>query len=304
MSSNRACLCVVAWRQCPELYQTLAAIPGLDVYVLSHLPKFSEGQWLSELLPSERVLWAPNLGYDWGGYQQFITTGIHHQYDFVFFSHDDIVLLDQGLFRACEELIASRDGSCVVGNGRASDKRDYPRTHIHCYAHSHWKPPSWDFCHDTVRGSFFATSSQALDRIGDFEVLWDRRGFFGVGAGNWSLPRHLWEDPGPLRRACLSLLERDLSLQPLPARAGAWARRTSPDSAVARLARPVQVSTFPGSRTDDRLHEQRLSIRKTSLGADHGPHIFFPISLAGISFHALLRSSPQPSDTHRRASHA
>lgn len=187
MSSNRACLCVVAWRRRPELYQTLAAIPGLDVYALSHHPENSEPRWLSELLPSERVVRAPNLGYDWGGYQQFLTTGIHQRYDYVFFSHDDIELLDQTIFLACEELIASQGGSCVVGNGRAGAKRDYPRTHIHCYAHSCWKPPSWDFCHDAVRGSFFATSRQALDRIGDFEVLWDRRGFFGVGAGNWSL---------------------------------------------------------------------------------------------------------------------
>jgi hypothetical protein len=38
-----------------------------------------------------------------------------------------------------------------------------------------------------VRGSFFATSPGALDEMRSFEVLWDRRGYFGVGAGNWSL---------------------------------------------------------------------------------------------------------------------
>jgi hypothetical protein len=42
------------------------------------------------------------------------------------------------------------------------------------------------FEHDTVRGSFVATSREVLARLGSFEVFWDRMRL-NVRFGNWSL---------------------------------------------------------------------------------------------------------------------
>jgi hypothetical protein len=183
----KACICVVAWHLNQELLESVASLPDVDVYVLSHQPQASLPAWLYGLIPGGRVFVEPNLGYDWGAYQQFIQKGAYQDYELAYFAHDDITLLNSGLFDLCAQIIFDRGGYCVVGNGRPTFKHDWPRTHIQCYAHSTWKPPSWDFCHDTVRGSFLATSRQAIDRIGHFEVFWDRRKLFGVGAGNWSL---------------------------------------------------------------------------------------------------------------------
>jgi len=182
----KSCVCILAWHTNPGLYETLVGIPGLDLYILSHRRELELPTDLQAQL-NGHILFEPNLGYDWGGYQQFLEKEIYKQYSVIFFAHDDIVILDNDIFNACVELIDSTRGNCIVGNSRQSNKRDWPLTHIHSYAHSKWKPPSWDFCHDVVRGSFFATSSAALTSLGRFEILWDRHGFFGVGAGNWSL---------------------------------------------------------------------------------------------------------------------
>ncbi len=182
-----ACMCVVGWHYCQEFFDKLPHLPALDVFIVSHRPPEEIPESAYRCVASERILIEPNLGYDWGAYQQFIDRGLYANYEFVFFAHDDISILDPSVFEVCTSIIAERNGNCVVGNGRVSTKRDWPLTHIQCYAHSLWKPPSWEFYHDIVRGSFLATSSQALNRIGHFEIYWDRRGYLGVGAGNWSL---------------------------------------------------------------------------------------------------------------------
>ena len=182
-----ACVCVTGWHYYLDIFDKLFKIPDVDVYIVSHRPATDIPKLIYQCIPPEQIFIEPNLGYDWGCYQQFLQKGIHNNYDFVFLMHDDISILDESVFQACATIIKKRDGRCVVGNGRVDAKRDWPLTHIHCYAHSVWKPPSWQFCHDVVRGSFIATSSDALNRIGDFEVMWDRRGYLGVGAGNWSL---------------------------------------------------------------------------------------------------------------------
>jgi hypothetical protein len=183
----KTCVCIVGWHYYPELFAQLTTLPGLDLFIVSHRQPEEIPTWASSYLSPEHIFSEPNRGYDWGAYQQFIEKGLYKDYEFVFFMHDDVILLDSSLFEVCRSIIAERNGDCVVGNAPPSAKRDWPRTHIHCYAHSAWKPSSWQFCHDTVRGSFLATSTSALDKICRFEVLWDRRGSLGVGAGNWSL---------------------------------------------------------------------------------------------------------------------
>jgi hypothetical protein len=178
---------VLAWSLDEPLYAALAGVPGLTVFALSHRPAEALPGWLPRLLGPPRVICAPNLGYDWGGYQQFLAAGAWRGFEAVFFLHDDVILHDPGLFAAAWERLQAARGLRVIGNGRNDVPRPWPATHPHCYAHSAWKPPHPGFVHDTVRGSFLAAGRPALETLGSFEVLWDRRGWFGVGAGNWSL---------------------------------------------------------------------------------------------------------------------
>lgn len=182
-----ACICLVYWHSAPELLESLAGLPNLDRYIISHRPAHQMPDWLYRCVPPEHVFYEPNWGYDWGAYEQFLRRGIYRNYQTIFFAHDDITLLDSRIFAVCEDILASCSGNGVIGNSYNGPWRDWPRRAIHCYAHSRWKPPSWDYCHDTVRGSFLATSSTALQKIESFEVLWDRHRYIGVGAGNWSL---------------------------------------------------------------------------------------------------------------------
>jgi len=178
---------MVGWYFQQELFATLNTIPGLQLYVLSHKPYKSVPEPVLDNFPKQYLFIEQNIGYDWGAYQQFLNKEVWKEFDTVFFMHDDINIVDPSVFQHCDELLHSSAANFVIGNGRVTTKRDWPVTHIQCYAHSLWKPPSWDFRHDTVRGSFFAVSSSALSQIKSFEILWDRRKLFGVGAGNYSL---------------------------------------------------------------------------------------------------------------------
>jgi hypothetical protein len=182
-----ACVCLVGWYFHQELLETLLSLPGIHLYIISHKPPKGVPEIILNSLTEDQIIFEKNLGYDWGAYQQFMNRNIWINYETIFFMHDDIKLVNPGVFQTCHEMLESQAGKCIVGNGRNSTKRDWPLTHIQCYAHSLWKPPSWHFEHDTVRGSFFALSKQGLDIIKKFEPLWDRRRFYGVGAGNFSL---------------------------------------------------------------------------------------------------------------------
>lgn len=183
----KICVCVLGWHFQEQFFNSLATIPDIVVFVVSHQPKTKIPPWLGQFVPAERVLFQKNIGYDWGGYQQFLTTETFTGYPFSFFLHDDIIIREPSVFSEAIKLVESKDGKCVIGNGRQSQKRDWPRTHLHSYAHSSWKPPSREYCHDTLRGSFWGTSRQVLEQILPLEVFWDRRKCQGIGAGNWSL---------------------------------------------------------------------------------------------------------------------
>jgi len=182
-----ACACIVGWHFPQEFFESIRSISGLEVFIISHQPRSTVPQWLFHTIPEKQVFFEKNSGYDWGAYQQFIDKRIWQNYDTIFFLHDDVLLKDKSLFINCEDLIHSKKGICIVGNGRVTSKRNWPLTHIHSYAHSKWKPPEWNFEHEVVRGSFWATSNISLERIGNLEIYWDRCGLLGIGAGNLSL---------------------------------------------------------------------------------------------------------------------
>lgn len=177
-------VCVAGWHFEKAFYSRVCQLRDADVFIVSHKKKPSVPQFVFEFLPENHVIFRENVGYDWGCYQQFLETGIWKNYEFVFFIHDDVKILDLGFVNRCIDLLSKGFG--VVGNGRNNTKLDWPLTHAECYAHSKWMPPSIIFLHDTVRGSFFATTKSSLLKIVSFEVFWDKF-HLNLRLGNYSL---------------------------------------------------------------------------------------------------------------------
>jgi hypothetical protein len=98
--------------------------------------------------------------------------------------HDDIKIHDFGFIQEASTLLKK---FVVIGNGRGEGGVSYTsvRGHPYAYAHSSWKPSSFEFNHPTVRGSFFATTREVINQIRKFEVYWDPFKI-SIGFGNWS----------------------------------------------------------------------------------------------------------------------
>lgn len=137
-----------------------------------------------EQIPVSHLIFRENVGYDWGSYQQFLATKLWLDYDVVFFMHDDLVIKDLDFLPHAIDLL--NRGKKVVGNGRNSHHLNWPQTHLFCYGHSSWLPPSRQFQHDTVRGSFLAIKSDTLSKIKTLEIFWDPH-HLNVRYGNHSL---------------------------------------------------------------------------------------------------------------------
>jgi hypothetical protein len=175
---------VVGWHYATDVLARLARQPDLDVFVLSHRPIHAVPRYVFDSVPIERVLVRPNVGYDWGAYQQFLEVGTYARYSVVFLMHDDVAIHDDGWMQASIELLER--GHQVVGNARNGSETRWPNNTPWCYAPSDWKPPSRAYRHETVRGSFIATTSATLARAQRFEVFWDWL-HLTEGFGNWSM---------------------------------------------------------------------------------------------------------------------
>ena len=126
----------------------------------------------------------PNLGYDWGCYQQFMNSDLWRNYETIFFIHDDVEIHDLGFIEETRKLLQNH---AVIGNGVSKGAVSYASVnkHPYAYAHSVWKPETFNFQHYTVRGSYLATTRDVLEKVGSFEVFWDPFKL-NIGFGNWS----------------------------------------------------------------------------------------------------------------------
>ena len=181
---NSTVFCITGWHFPEEFYQKIAALSNVDVYIVSHKPKNNIPGFIFDLFSSEQILIRSNIGYDWGCYQQFITSGLWRNYETVCFMHDDIEILDFGFVNQVRSMLKSHH---VIGNGRGEGSVSYTglRDHPYAYSHSSWKSESFDFQHSTVRGSFFAARRDTLEKMESLEVYWDPFKLF-IGFGNWS----------------------------------------------------------------------------------------------------------------------
>lgn len=181
-SAKQGVVCVTGWHFHEPFYERLAQVDSVDIVVVSHKPWEQVPEAIRRHFGRERLWCLPNRGYDWGCYEQFLRTPAWRSYPYVFFIHDDVQLKDTALFDASVDLLKQH---VVVGNGRISPRGDIPQTHPQSYAHSSWKPPHREYQHTCVRGSYFATTREALDRLQSFEVFWDPF-HLGAALGNWS----------------------------------------------------------------------------------------------------------------------
>ncbi|MCI5140224.1 MAG: hypothetical protein D3909_00445 [Candidatus Electrothrix sp. ATG1] len=183
-SVHNFCLCITGWHFPAEFYASVKKYIDCDCYVVAHVPQKNIPEYVYDAVGFNHVLIRRNIGYDWGCYQQFLESGIWKKYGYIFFLHDDVTIKNNGFIDASQNLLTQ--GYSVIGNGRPFPPRPWPKTHPESYAHAVWTPPSDNFCHDIVRGSFFATNRQNIEKVENFEVYWDRQ-HFSTYFGNWSL---------------------------------------------------------------------------------------------------------------------
>jgi hypothetical protein len=181
---SKIAFCITGWHYPVNFYKQVTSMPGIDIFVISHKPLKDLPNSILKILPNKNIIVRPNYGYDWGCFQQFVETSIWQSYDYIFFMHDDINILDTSFVSACIALL--EQGYAVVGNGRPFEKLDWPSTHTAYYAHASWRLPSLQLEHGVVRGSFFATKKDVLEKLKSFEVFWDRL-HLSIGFGNYSL---------------------------------------------------------------------------------------------------------------------
>lgn len=173
---------MVGWHYPEQFYRQLSELVGVEVFVLSHRPSDAVPASIYQYIAPDRFSFEANLGYDWGCYQQFLQSNLWKKYEYIFFIHDDVLIKHTGFVDKCIELLNS--GYCVIGNGRVAAPAAWPKLAPSAYAHACFKPPE-NFQHDVVRGSFFATTQQALEKLASFEVFWDPL-HLTSGFGNWS----------------------------------------------------------------------------------------------------------------------
>jgi hypothetical protein len=177
-------ICVTGWHFPYDFYQSLSELESLDVFVVSHRKPRQLPGFVSNLFSKDQILFRPNIGYDWGCYQQFVQSNLWRSYQTIIFMHDDLEVHNFGFVSRVNELLQQH---AVIGNGAG----DGPVTrvkvshHPYAYAHSSWKPGSYNFEHRSVRGSFLAVRKEVLEKIRDFEVYWDPWKV-NIDFGNWS----------------------------------------------------------------------------------------------------------------------
>ncbi|MFL7814393.1 MAG: hypothetical protein AB8I40_12030, partial [Anaerolineales bacterium] len=88
MSAKRA-FCIIGWHFQEEFFREVLSIPDADFYVLSHKARKAIPPYIIQELGEPQVLIRPNIGYDWGCYQQFLESGLWKGYEYLYFMHDD-----------------------------------------------------------------------------------------------------------------------------------------------------------------------------------------------------------------------
>ncbi len=261
MSLERLCFCIAGWHYSESVYAACCE-SGIDLFVISHQPSHLIPDPLIRSIPADHIFQEPNLGYDWGCYQQFIARGLWKSYDVIFFMHDDLFIRNLDFIPHSLELILS--GAQVVGNGQNSPQVAWPRTHLQCYAHSGWLPPSTAFEHQTVRGSFFAITTQALQKIRHFEIFWDPKQIY-IRFGNHSLIATCGRLSALFGEGCIAFLGLDYRNSPYIREEEHGGQKHSPPTLRQRLAVNL-YKEFGRQYVSQRMQSKGVNTFTRSLG--------------------------------------
>ena len=165
-------VCIVGWYLNIETFKRIRELKNVsNFFIVSH--KLIPEKLKNNLKALDFEIYErENRGWDWGAFQQWLDLNLWQQFDYCFFMHDDLEIKKEAISN-CLQLFQKNDIN-VIGNVRnANGKLDWPKTHPQCYKHSSWKPPSQNFKHYTVRGSFFGIPKKVLEAInGQFEINW------------------------------------------------------------------------------------------------------------------------------------
>lgn len=183
MVREKVAVCVRGYCFFREFYEALFNMNELDIYIISHAKPDQIPGWLQTYQGEYLIDFQPDYGEDWGCYQQFLDRCPWKQYKYIFFMHDDMEIRKNGFV---EKSIQMLDHCRVVGNGRNSIGKLRSGDLPHHFGHANWYPPHPEFRFNSVRGSFFATTSDVIERLGRFEVFWNRF-CLQREIANWSL---------------------------------------------------------------------------------------------------------------------
>mgnify|MGYP005725390171 CR=1 FL=1 len=163
------CFCVLGWYFYPDFYNQLYQIPG-EKYIVSHRDQaFVEAQNGVFDMVKKDVIYGENKGLEWGGYHRFVDSGNHEKYDFVIFTHDDIVLKSPVFVEKFREMFQTDPKLKVIGNGKNGKDWEFK---FGKYKDRMFFKDDDDFVVRTVRGSFFAARTDIFPVIGNFPVRW------------------------------------------------------------------------------------------------------------------------------------
>lgn len=182
-SPRRVACCITGWHFPRDIFNSRWFPAGIDIYLLSHRVRADIPDYVSEIVPDERILIEPNYGYDWGCYQQFLERVDVSVYDIVVFMHDDVTIRSAAVF---DKAFAMLESLVIIGV-KGSGIRDYTEVLTPAIiAHMDYIPPKEHLAYPIVRGSFFAIRGDALAEIGSIPVFWDKF-HIDIAYGNHSL---------------------------------------------------------------------------------------------------------------------
>ena len=168
------CFCVLGWYFYPEFYKKLYEIDG-DKFIISHrdtvflqdLGNLFDRDLFEKV--NQDIYFGDNRGLEWGGYHQFIEMNTYRNYEFIIFTHDDIVLKDPGFVEIFARRFADDRNLQVIGNGKNGKDWEF---RFEKYKDRMFYQDADDFIVRTVRGSFFAARTSIFEKIENFPVKW------------------------------------------------------------------------------------------------------------------------------------
>lgn len=174
-------------------YKKLASIfnkGNIDILIASHQSEDNLSDYLRNFIEKNllkvKIQYFPNIGYDWGAYNQAI---LHLgnkvlNYDYICFLHDDIEIKDDNVLDIFKGYM-QQNNLKLLGNSYNAQRHPFPKTHPHIVQ---WMKLTLGINPDltawsTVRGSFFMADAKIFKEIKEIPYKTGHHS----GFGNWGV---------------------------------------------------------------------------------------------------------------------